>query len=352
MLASGCVFADTAKLEALVIDEKTEKPLANVEVTGWFEMNYGWLAVKGSPGPNICKALTDASGRCKLSGKTNLGSAGCYVRHAPFGYYDMSGGGGYDFKGKNIFGVWQPDDLVVTVRVQRVENPIPLFVKKVGVYTYSSGSDEDLFDKGDGVLRLDLMKGEWLPPVGNGIVADVVFTRLPRQDFGEGVSGSGIKGQSFRNSMMVSFPGDGNGLVEVVPPHSAALKIRTAPDSGYKPEYLCWSGCNKRLKDETSWDRNRCQCFRIRTRRNDKGEIVEAFYGKVYGDIRFFGMRRADRSYSYVASVNMLYYLNPNSRDRNLEWNRENLCKEPIYPRPNSSNLKWEYESFNMDLKL
>lgn len=43
MLVSGCVFADTAKIEAFVIDETTERPLANVEVTGCFSMNYGWL---------------------------------------------------------------------------------------------------------------------------------------------------------------------------------------------------------------------------------------------------------------------------------------------------------------------
>ena len=162
-LVAECIFADTAKLEALVIDEKTEKPLANVEVTGWFEMNYGWLAVKGSPGPNICKALTDASGRCKLSGKTNLGSAGCYVRHAPCGDYDMSGGGGYDFKRKNIFGVWQPDNLVVTVRVQRVGNPIPLFVKKVG--DNLPGLAKDIFPEGKDTLQFDMMKGEYLPPI-------------------------------------------------------------------------------------------------------------------------------------------------------------------------------------------
>ena len=39
-LAAGCVFADTAKIEAFVIDEATEEPLANVEVTGTFDMHY------------------------------------------------------------------------------------------------------------------------------------------------------------------------------------------------------------------------------------------------------------------------------------------------------------------------
>ena len=78
VISSGCVFADVAKLEAYVVDEKTGEPLANAEVVGGFEMNYGWLAVKGAPGPNTCRALTDSRGRCKLSGETNVGDAGCW----------------------------------------------------------------------------------------------------------------------------------------------------------------------------------------------------------------------------------------------------------------------------------
>ncbi len=346
MLASGCVFADTAKLGAFVVDEATGQPLANVEVTGCFSMNYGWLAVKGSPGPNICKATTDASGRCKLSGKTNVGSAGCYVHQAPSGYYAHSGGGGYDFKTKNMLGIWQPDNLVVTVRLQRVEHPIPLFVKKVGDYV-TCESKEDLFSQADGVLRFDLMKGEWLPPIGSGEVVDVEFTRLPHEDYGEFVGLSGFTGRSFRDSMSVKFLGEGNGLVEMSYPEAARLKIRTAPETGYKQEYLCWAGENKQLRHEESYDEKRCFCFRIRTRKNEKGEIVAAYYGKIYRDIE---MLCGGSPFVSVASVRFTYYLNPCNLDRNLEWNNQNLCEDPLYPRP-EKRRRQEYESFNRNQK-
>ena len=349
MLAAGCVFADTAKIEAFVIDETTERPLANVEVTGCFSMNYGWLAVKGRSGPNICKATTDASGRCKLSGKTNVGSAGCYVHQAPSGYYAHSGGGGYDFKTKNMLGIWQPDNLVVTVRLQRVEHPIPLFVKRVGKIL--PGLAKDIFPEGKDTLKFDMMKGEYLPPVGKGEVADVEFRRLPREELGEGVNFGGDKGRAYRDSMEVKFLGEGNGLVEMSYPATARLKIRTAPETGYKQDYLCWGGVNKQLRHEKSFNEDRCFCFRIRTRKNEKGEIVEAYYGKIYRDISFSGEYHEGKPIAPVSAVNFLYYLNPTSLDRNLEWNKQNLCKEPIYPRPDCRNLEWEYESFNRNLK-
>ncbi len=347
MLVSGCVFADTAKLEVFVVDETTEQPLANAEVTGLFSMRYGWSAVKGSPGSNVCEARTDSSGRCKLSGETNIGVVGCYVDKAPPGYYDHSGGGGYDFKRKDIFGVWQPDNLVVTVRVQRIENPIPLFVKKVGDYV-TRESKEDLFSQADGVLRFDLMKGDWLPPIGKGKIADVEFKRLPHEDFGEFIGGAGVKGTSCRDSMEIRFLGEDNGLVDMSYSESARLKIRTAPDEGYTSTRLCWDYIDNNLAWKRSYDEKRCYCFRIRARRDEKGKVVEAYYGKIYGDIE---MLAKISPLVPVASVRFTYYLNPSNLDRNLEWNKQNLCKEPIYPRPDCRNLEWEYESFNREQK-
>lgn len=73
---------------------------------------------------------------------------------------------------------------------------------------------------------------------------------------------------------------------------------------------------------------NRHFCFRIRTKKNEKGEIVEAYYGKIYGDIGTV----ADKKNLY--GVTFLYYLNLNTNDRNLEWDRKNnLC-------PNSGNVE------------
>lgn len=307
MLVSGCVFADTAKLGILVVDEVTGLPIEGAKVRGGFKvMARGWDAVKGSPLPNECFRFTDKDGRCNVEGETNCGKAGAAVVEVPEGYYSPAYGGGYDFKRKDIFGVWQPDDLVVTVRLQRVEHPIPLFVKKVGDYV-TCESQEDLFSPADGVLRFDLMKGEWLPPIGNGEIADVEFKRLPHEDFGEFVGLSGFSGRSFRDSMSVKFLGDDNGMVEMSYPATARLKIRTAPETGYKQDYLCWAGRNKQLRREESYDEKRCFCFRIRTRKNEKGEIVSAHYSKIDGLWEFFGSMRA-------ASISF----NPTPNDTNL----------------------------------
>ena len=312
--------ADLAKVGAFVVDGWTGEPLKNVLVRGGFDNHWGWLAVKGAPLPNESFARTDVNGFCRLRGRTNIGEAGVSVREAPPGFYRPRYGEGWSFRRKNLLGIWQPDNLVATIRLQRVEHPIPLFVKRVakvtrGVFT------ADIFPKGEDTLRYDLLMGDWLPPVGTGRVADVTFTRHPREDLGEGVNGADVRGPSYRDSMTVRFPGEGNGLVESNPSPNLRLRIRTAPEDGYLPEYLCWKGRDKTLEHVGSYDENRCFCFRIRTRRDDRGRIVGAYYGKIYGDITFVYQFRPE--FVPVASVCMSYYLNPTPLDRNLEWNRK-----------------------------
>ena len=309
--------ADLAKVGAFVVDGRTGEPLKNVLVRGGFDNHWGWLAVKGAPLPNESFARTDVNGFCRLRGRTNIGEAGVSVREAPPGFYRPRYGEGWSLRRKNLLGIWQPDNLVATIRLQRVERPIPLFVKRVakvtrGVFT------ADIFPKGEDTLRYDLLMGDWLPPVGTGRVADVTFTRHPREDLGEGVNGADVRGPSYRDSMTVRFPGEGNGLVESNPPPNLRLRIRTAPEDGYLPEYQCWKGRDKTLEHVGSYDENRCFCFRIRTRRDDRGRIVEAYYGKIYGDILMY------TGYNFiVCGVKFLYYLNPTPLDRNLEWDRK-----------------------------
>lgn len=325
-LVSGTAFPDTAKIGALVVDDATDEPIENVHVTANFMMNNGWLAWKGGASPNIKRVLTDKRGRCQAMGRTNVGKAGCYVRSAPNGYYVPALGDGYTFEHKNLFGVWQPDNLVVTIRLQRVEHPVPLFVKQLGRNRH--GIAKEMFPKGCDLLFLDLMVGDWLPPAGNGMVADVEFRRFPREDQGEGEV-DGIKGRSYRDKMSVRFLGDGNGLVEMPIKPEDGLWIRKAPEEGFKGEYLCWEERGKDLQLKESYDKHRCFCFRIRTQWDNDGCIVRAYYGKIYGDISAPCLAGNVRSFVPIAGVCMRYYLNPVSLDRNLEWNMKNLCPNP-----------------------
>ena len=314
--ATFLVSADVAKVGVFVVDDRTGEPMKDVSVTGSFRMDNGWLAFKGGEPPNRDSAVTDVNGRCRLRGRTNCGRMGVWARNPPSGYYAPRRGWGRRFSEKNLLGIWQPDNLVATIRLQRVEHPIPLFVKACKLDV-----KREIADVNGGRFAFDLMAGDWLPPFGEGKVADIEFARLPHEDLGSGMNDSDVRGTSFRDSMAVRFPGEGNGLVESNPAPNLRLRIRTAPEDGYRPDYLCWTGRNRKLEYVGSYDENRCFCFRIRTRRDDRGRIVEAYYGKIYGDITFVYQFRPE--FVPVASVCMSYYLNPTPLDRNLEWDRK-----------------------------
>ena len=296
-----------------------------------------------SDAPIISNGLCETHDEVKgLSNKDGLFRTWRHLQNIPSLSFCMTKTGYYKARGK-MEHLLDDEGKIGCAAIKKRNAPIPLFVKKIGAYAYEE-STEDLFSKGDGVLRFDFMKGEWLPPVGNGETADVEFRRLPHEDLGEGVNGAGVKGRSYRDSMSVKFLGEGNGLVEMRIRPDDELKIRTSPKEGFSQDLVCWHTIGKDLQPIDSFNKDRCFCFRIRTRKNDKGEIVEAYYGKIYGDIQMLAMASP---YVPVASVRMLYYLNPKNLDRNLEWNRQNLCYDPLYP---SAKRRSQYLWFNNEL--
>ena len=321
LLGSLLPTPQTAKVTALVMDEISGEPIEGALVSGVFEIACDpWERVKGSPSPNVDRKRTNKDGRCELMGKTNNGEVSCLLRGGIDSHYWEMQGGGYTFKSKNFFGEWQPDNVVVTIKLQRVEHPIPLWVKRELLNV-----KQEIANINGGKFSYDLMMCEWLPPFGNGKVADIEFTRIPHQEFAEVVGASGIKGRPYRDAVVVRFTGADNGLVECRPLSGAFLKIRTAPKEGYKSNYLCWEGKGSDLQYSTNYDRNRCFAFRIRTQKDEKGQIKKSYYGKIYGDIVAY-----TGSQHVVLGVMFSYYLNPTSLDRNLEWDRKtNLCPNP-----------------------
>ena len=167
-------FSDNARFRVQIIDEFDGAPLNGMKIVGSFTERYPrW---KDAVVDNDFRGTTDKMGQYSAAGKTNVGEAGFRVRGNE-GYYDSPWIRiPYDAKqGSSSFPVqwWQPDDLVVTVSIQRVEHPIPLFVKRVELRDNKNGIGG--FDGTNSVLRFDLMKGDWLPPYGKGDVGDVCF---------------------------------------------------------------------------------------------------------------------------------------------------------------------------------
>ena len=327
-------FAGQAKVDALVLDWDTSNPIGGALVQANFSIDNGWKAWTESAVPNVCRERTKEDGSCRLRGETNDGSVDCFVVKCPTGHY-IGNGWWHKYTKKDIFGNWQPDNLVATIRLQRVEHPIPLFVRRVEWKDWGKGL---LGLQGtNAVLRLDMFKGDWLPPYGHGETADL-----------EIASEFLITGKERRFLRSIASDGDVlfYDLVQTIRPTGAddciyesvrdprlGIKIRRGSDDGRSGRIVRRQGRRKRVERTGNWeceyfndtDANRCATFRIRSRYDEKGNLVEAYYGKIYGDFTFEG--HLNRG---VIAVRFLYYLNPTPLDRNLEWDmKNNLCPAP-----------------------
>ena len=318
-------FADNARFHVQVLDSVTSEPVSNISVRGTFTSKFPrW---ENATEYSSFSEITGSDGKLFFSGKTNCGRAGCRTEKTSHYYGIRWVCVPFENKRTLPFSWWQPDNLVVTIKLQRVEHPIPLFVKQI--FSRASASVcSNYFDIGNGKMEFDLMKGSFLPPIGRGEYADIVFTRLEREDLGIGTTFKGsITAPAYRDSMSIRFTGEDNGLVEVPSEKTAGIKIRTAPENGYTPDYLVAKGRDKNVKYFSSSNPDRNFAFRIRTKKDKNGKIVSAYYGKIYGDIvikKPYGVEEL------VAAPSFMYYLNPKPLDRNLEWDmKNNLCPNP-----------------------
>ena len=336
LLSSLRVIGDTVNFSAIVLDDITGNPLPNVSVGAGFTMDAGPVWENRFKYDHK-QFMTDANGVCKISGKSNCGKAGCYIRQPPQGFYKPVCGSSLRFKGKNFFGVWQPDNLVVTLRLERVEHPIPLFVKKVTLQNHKEGIGG--FDGTNSIVRFDFLKGDWLPPYGKGEVADVEFkSMLEITD----------KERKFRYATRrvedvffydlrtaISMCSKEDALSAFVVEQNAGIKIRKAQER-LSPSVIVKNRgmrkiINPKFKNEwnceyySNFEESTCYQFRIRSKYDDNRNLKEAYYGKIYGDFKIEGDEKKG-----LTSISFLYYLNPTSLDRNLEWDmKTNLCLEP-----------------------
>ena len=312
----------TARFSAVVVDEKTGEPMSGVPVIGVFENHY--LRWENASEEIVQRLVSDKRGRCRFSGKTNCGEAAVRVRNYA-GYYDSEI---LEIPYTNTDcvvrqPVWEPDNMVVTLKLQKVEHPIPLFMKLASLKT-ESGKITNNQSK----FSYDLLQGAWLPPFGDGKHADIEFVCLQRERLEDGKNFSHTAPR-YRNSVRVEFCGEDNGIC-TMPTTSATLKVRTAPAGGYEKCVTIWRQRSAGLNATEGIDKSRNYCFRIRAKRDEEGNIAEAYYGKIYGDIEL--RHEYDGDIPNITGVKFRYYFNPTPLDRNLEWDTKNNLS-PVKPR-------------------
>lgn len=149
----------------------------------------------------------------------------------------------------------------------------------------------------------DFLAGDWVAPHGHGKVSDATFVGKSRNE--------GDK--KFDWQLQVTFSNRGDGIQRFAPdPEPAVFRSAyEAPAEGYLSEWkLRRSRNGPDEPEETTFDRKAGYYFRVRTELDNDGKIVNAFYGKIYGD--FF---------------DMVHYLNPDGT-RNIEFDpKQNLLK-------------------------
>lgn len=226
--------------------------------------------------------------------------------------------------------------LCVTLAVQRVEKPIPLYSKTARGRLLGN----DFFGAGNDTISYDFVLGDWLPPQGTGTVADVVFTRYAKEDTGVHTNvvdkGWSFAVETYRYPLRVAFPGEGNGVVETPPLPGSGLRIREAPQEGYKRFVMSYWGKRGDGGNFSTWKGpgEGYYCFRIRSGFDAQGNLTGGLYGKVYSGFQFGGAMTKERSFIPIANLAFTYYLNKTPLDRNLEYDpKRNLNRNREFRR-------------------
>ena len=184
-------------------------------------------------------------------------------------------------------GRWQPWNPTNTVVLKEVRHPVPMFAKLVDM----------VFPVQNIPIGFDLEKGDWVTPYGKGIQPDIFFTYTAKPDTWElkmacsnGYDGffrkQADKWSKFHSDYEASTNAYNPGVIQTI-------------DETKKPTFDDHVGDGELL------------VFRMRSVVDGKGNLVDARYGKIYGEIDF-GTGR-------LPYMRFKYYLNPDST-RNLEF--------------------------------
>jgi hypothetical protein len=99
---------------------------------------------------------------------------------------------------------------------------------------------------------------------------------------------------------------------------------RFAPEMGYASNWLSKTFAHED-GDHCDFKEDQNFFYRVRTKKDERGHVVSALYGKIEGPI-FYEVR------SRGANIQMKYYLNPTPNDRNMEYDPKRNLLTDIKP--------------------
>ena len=276
-------------MERFHVVDQCGTPVENANVSGVFWPN--------STTPNnysTIDILTDKSGECVVVGETRnrfryqITKTGYYTTTGCILYLDST-----NVPAINN-GKWQPYGSIREITLKKIKAPVRMpFLQYETIQAPVLGQ----------WLGFDLEKYKWTPPYGDGIHPDILvrFTldvKHPRKDF--------------LAAMDICFTNN---------PYAGMYVLKKDKDSDMKSVYNANSNAvyttgqsyvlerrPPRYKKVVQLGEDEYIVYRTRTKIDDKGNLISAHYGKIYGPWTFYKSMRAEAM-----------YFNPIPNDTNLE---------------------------------
>jgi len=215
-------------------------------------------------------------------------------------------------------GRWLPWNPTIPVVLREIRNPIPMYVKRA----------HGKFPNGE-TVGFDCEKGDFVAPHGNGETVDFRVT----------LTVDGVPYKHMTQTIALDAL-DPDGGFQAMKSHTMSVfkSEHLAPEVGYVSNLVATSvyDVNRGTTGSVLYNGDEHLVFKSRIVRDEHGHVVSANYGKIYGTIVF---GRGDDKME-TASIGFLYYFNPTSNDRNLEFDGKNNLFKPDW----RSNLSWSQD--------
>jgi len=305
MVACG-LQANECQISIHVTDE-SGIAVSNAQVVAQFANvlppGEGW----GSGCPTEAKGVTDPSGSCILTGASTGDSVAVGIMKD--NYYH----GNAELIFTNaILSRWMPWNPIVEVVLKQKGVQVPMYARRMKEIKIPVEGKPTGFD---------LMAGDWVAPYGNGQTSDFLIKfdsklepKAPPREF-----------PPYDVTLTFGFSNDGDGIQSILAPPRGTSELRLprlAPVGGYEPIVVkhIYKGVGHIAHTDYQEDKN--YFFRVRTKKDAQGNIIDALYGKISGDFRG----------GIGGVISFTYYLNPELNSRNMEFDpKRNL----------STNLKF-----------
>lgn len=290
LLAASCstagVFSVKANMVVKIVDDNLV-PVEGAEVKGSF-INY--------PSNTEIKCTTDKEGVCVIEGgATNEGAI--QVNKEGFYYSSLH----FKFEKENrVSGRYEPWGKTYQIVLKKIRNPVPMYaVSRLSLKPPEYNKE----------IGFDLEKRDWVVPYGNGLEPDFIFNcNMMQKEFLDRLT-----------ECTLTFSREFDGIQEYFFPPEENSYYRwpfEAPVENYVDKLYKMKSVKRNIGSKDNFQENVNYIFRVRSKIDENGKIIDARYGKIPGDIAVDG-----------GNILFSYYFNPDGTP-NLEFDpNQNLFK-------------------------